>query len=161
MVKYNKAALEALTSESAADALALIEWSGKGENALDLSMDSYDFVPMALMRAGLAMKREKQSRKAILERLAALAAGYETYALCNFLDGFEDICCSVERMLALSDKEVLCAQSGEKNVIFDLYDALRRAAGDCFVFSADGMAVEMNAARDLIAEEFLSKLISQ
>ena len=161
MEKYDKAALEALTSESAADALALIEWSGEGGNALDLSMDTYDFVPMALMRAGLAMKREKKSRKAISERLTALAAGYEIYALCNFLDGFEDIRCRVERVLTLTDKEVLVAESEGKTVHFNVYDAFRRAAEDCFVFSADGMAVEMNAARDLIAEEFLSKLISE
>ena len=161
MTKYDQKALRALGSESARDALSLIEWSGEGENALDLSMDTYDFMPMALMRAGLAMKREGKGKKEILSALAALAAGYETYALCNFLDGFEDIKCRVERVLALSDKEILVAKSGDKTVHFDLYRTFERTASDCFVFAAEGLAVEMNAARDVIAAEFLDKLITE
>ena len=161
MKKYDEQQLRSFSGQSAADALELIEWSGEGENALDLSMDTYDFMPMALMRAGLAMKRERKSKREILSRLVALAAGYETYALCNFLDGFEDIKCRVERVLALSDKEILVAQSGEKTVHFDLYRTFERAASDCFVFAAEGLAVEMNAARDIIAEEFLDKLITE
>ncbi len=160
-MKYDQKALRALKSESAADALELIEWSGEGENALDLSMDTYDFVPMALMRAGLAMKREKKSRGEITAALSRMAAGYETYSLCNFLDGFEDIKCSVERQLTISDKEILAAKSGERTVYFDLYRAFERAAGDCFVFAAEGLGIEMSAARDIIAEEFLAKLITE
>ncbi len=141
---------------AAADALELMEYSTKGDKGepLDLSMETYDFVAIPLMMAGVAALRAGESKAQVRAMLARKAASYELFTLCNFLQSTGEVCARIDHNLARSPHPVLWADK----LCFDLYGVLEQSAEECFLFPAEGVAVDMSPARALIQEQLFEKL---
>ena len=166
MEKYTTDKLLALADGTDALALAaeraleLMEYSkeGKGEK-LDLSMETYDYAAIPLMMAGVSALREKMEREEIRSLLAAKAASYEIFTLCNFLNSTGEVKAEIEKNLPLSPHPVLKAVSSDgTKVLFDIFGAFDKSKRECFLFPAEGVAVDLSTARELVQKELFEKL---
>lgn len=149
-------------AKAAAYALELMEYSEKGEKGepLDLQMATYDFAAIPLMMAGVSALREGKEREAVRSELALRAASYELFTLCNFLNSTGEVDCKIDSNLALSPYPVLVAaeKAGGKPICFDLFGVFEKTKNDCFLFPAEGVAVDVSPARALIQEQLFEKL---
>ncbi len=163
-MKYTKTILTKLArgedamGAAAAAALELIKYSGSGGETLDLSMETYDYVAIGLMMAGIDARKAGQDKEDIRHRLAYMAAAYEMFTLCGFLNTTGEATANIEMRLPLSPNPVLCVTAGGKKTVFDLFGLFEKERQNCFVFPAEGVAVELAAAREKIQSELFEKL---
>ena len=144
---------------AAQEAIRLIEYSGTGKGEkLDLSMETYDYLPISLMMEGVEKRKAGVDKEQIRLQLAHMAASYELFTLCNFLNTTGEAVAEIDMQLPRTPDPVLSITVEGKKTIFDLFALFRQCRHDCFVFPMQGVAVELNAVRKKIQTELFEKL---
>lgn len=143
---------------------------------LDLSVESERYLDQVLMTKGLSLQSEGFDEDEIKNTLASCATSYLLFEEINFLTAFSasaDIYYTAEESENLRIKANLKDSDGF--VVFDPFEAMKRAKDDCFVFldikptemgvkTADpedvvrSIAVRLDAYREIFLHEGLGEL---
>ena len=156
--------LEAWLTAAAGHAIDVIEISNRAKNArLDLTLDTRDHLPMALMLCGMsAIKSGKTDEEEWFSYMIKKAAACELFIMYNMMLDIENIYCEIQLPKG-SNELILYAKNNESGseATINFFDAFRRMQEEqpVFVFSTSGeVGVYQGLASSLVSKEFLAPL---